>query len=72
MSWVERLGRTLRETVGVGEEGDCGAAVHNDRSTSISNNNVKTCKIADMVLVLIWIINILVVTLLPKSPCKSY
>lgn len=41
MSWVERLGRTLSETVGVGEEGDCGAGVHNDMSTLLHN---KTCK----------------------------
>lgn len=39
MSSVERLGRTLSETVGVGEEGDCGPGVHNDMSTSIENNN---------------------------------
>lgn len=35
MSWVERLGRTLSETVGVGEGGDWGAGVHDDMSTSI-------------------------------------
>ncbi len=39
MSWVERLGRTRSETVGVGDEGDGGAGVHNDMSTSICNNN---------------------------------
>lgn len=43
MSWVERLGRTLSEMVGVGEEGDCGAGVHNDMSTRICNNNLKKC-----------------------------
>lgn len=39
MSWVERLGRTLSETVGVGEDGDCGAGVHSDISTSISESD---------------------------------
>ena len=43
MSWVERLGKILSETVGVGEEGDCGAGVHNDMSTK--SNNIRTCKI---------------------------
>lgn len=36
MSWVERLGRTLSETVDVGEEGDCGAAVHEEKSAICS------------------------------------
>lgn len=36
MSCVERLGKTLSETVGVGEEGDCGGGVHNDTSKSTS------------------------------------
>lgn len=34
MSWVERLGRTLSDTVGVGEDGDGGAVTHNDMSGS--------------------------------------
>ncbi len=48
---MERLGRTLSETVGVGEEGDCGAGVHKDMSTHICNNNInnKTYKSTDMV-----------------------
>lgn len=49
--------------MGVGEEGDCGAGIHNDMSTSTCNNNDKTCKITDMV----SFINILFVILLPKS-----
>lgn len=32
MSWVERVGRILSDTVGVGEDGDCGAVAHNDTS----------------------------------------
>lgn len=51
--------------MGVGEEGDCGAGIHNDMSTSTCNNNDNTCKITDMV----SFINILFVILLPKSPC---
>ena len=42
MSWVERLGKTLSETVGVGEEGDCGAGVHNDISTRLHNETRKS------------------------------
>lgn len=34
MSWVERLGRILSDTVGVGEDGDGGAVTHNDMSGS--------------------------------------
>lgn len=38
MSWVERLGRTLSDTVDVGEEGDCGAGVHIDMSTKVKGH----------------------------------
>lgn len=41
MSWVERLGRILSDTVGVGEDGDCGVWVHID--TSGSNNETYKC-----------------------------
>ena len=40
MSWVERLGRILSDTVGVGEDGDCGVVAHNDMSES--NNEIST------------------------------
>lgn len=37
MSWVERLGRTLRETVGVGEDGDGGVDSQEAASKSMKN-----------------------------------
>lgn len=35
MSWVKRLGRTLRDTVGVGEDGDGGVDSQDDVSKNM-------------------------------------
>ena len=37
MSWVERLGRTRRGRLVVGEEGDCGAGGHDSEKTRHHN-----------------------------------
>lgn len=57
MSWVERLGRILSDTVGVGEDGDCGVVAHNDMSGS--KNEIG--KFSEMAYFLkYWLLNIMV------------
>lgn len=63
MSLVERVGRILSDTVGVGEDGDCGVLVHNDTS---GGNNIYTFSEMSYS-IKYWMSNILVSFYKPSS-----